>query len=345
MKVLVISQIVDLDDTFLGFFHSWIKEFSKNFSKTTVICLKRGRYDLPGIEVLSLGKEVKPSRYLYILKLIKYAWTRRDEYDAVFVHMNQEYVLVLGWLWKILGKRIYMWRNHHIGSRLTDLAAAFCDNVFCTSKYSYTAKYKKTIFMPVGIDTDVFTRKLDINRNPDSIMYIGRVSPIKKVDMLLHVLKNIRDKGLRFTATICGDHIPSDLAYVNTLKNFVKENNLEDRIKFIKGVPYSETVKLYNQHEICVNLSHSGMFDKTIFESMACEGIGVSSNLNLKGEISDNFLYEYSNPSDLEGKLVGLLESTESEIDNSGKILREYTVSNHSLKALGIKLNKVMSRI
>ncbi len=343
MKVLIITQIVDTEDTFLSFFHSWIKEFSKNFSKTTVICLKKGKYDLPNIDVLSLGKEEAPSRYLYLIKLIKYAWNRRDDYDAVFVHMNQEYVLVLGWIWKILGKRIYMWRNHHIGNGLTDLAAAFCNKVFCTSKYSYTAKYKKTVFMPVGIDTDVFKRNPDIIRKENSILYIGRISPVKKVMELVKIFRNIRDKGFNFTATICGDSIPADHEYLKDLKKYVIENNLSDRVNFVRGIPHSETVKMFNEHEICVNLSHSGMFDKTIFESMACEGIAISCNLNLKGEISDNYIYQYDNYMDLDSKIIGVLESIDSEKVNAGKKLREYAVEKHSLSYLGKKLAEEMN--
>ena len=71
--------------------------------------------------------------------------------------MNQEYVLIAGWLWKLLGKRTYLWRNHYAGSWLTDVAAVFCTKVFCTSKHSYTVKYKKTVLMPVGVDTERFT--------------------------------------------------------------------------------------------------------------------------------------------------------------------------------------------
>jgi len=344
MRILIITQIVDRRDTFLGFFHEWIKAFSKEFDKTTVICLKSGEYELPNIDILSLGKESGSSRTKYLFRLLKYVWTRRDEYDAVFVHMNQEYILVCGWLWRLMGKKVFMWRNHHIGNKLTDIASIFCNNVFCTSRYSYTAKYKKTIFMPVGIDTEIFMRDLSIPRIPNSILYIGRISPIKKVDMLLKVLNEIHDSGQEFKALICGDNIPSDNKYVDDLKKFVLENNLQNVIVFKKGVPYSETVKLYNEYGICVNMSHSGMFDKTIFESMACEGIAISSNANLKGQINDDYVYEYADPVSLKEKILKNLTKIAQEKDQFGKKMREYTIQNHSLRSLAEKLRCNLSK-
>jgi len=42
MKLLIVTQKVDINDDVLGFFHDWIKEFAKNCEKVTVICLGKG---------------------------------------------------------------------------------------------------------------------------------------------------------------------------------------------------------------------------------------------------------------------------------------------------------------
>ena len=107
MKLLITTQAVDLDDPVLGFFHRWIEELSKRFDTISVICLKEGRHSLPAnVSVYSLGKEGGVSRIAYVLNFYRYIWKLRNDYDAVFVHMNQEYVL-LGWkFWWLLGKRV-----------------------------------------------------------------------------------------------------------------------------------------------------------------------------------------------------------------------------------------------
>src|ERR1041385_8548279 len=120
MRLLVTTQAVDLNDPVLGFFHRWIEELAKHYEHVHVICLKEGEQRLPSnVSVHSLGKEQGRSRVKYLVLFYRYIWTLRNEYDAVFVHMNQEYVL-LGWkLWFLLGKRIVLWRNHKKGSFLT----------------------------------------------------------------------------------------------------------------------------------------------------------------------------------------------------------------------------------
>ena len=60
MKLLIITQKVDINDDLLGFFHGWIAEFVRQCEQVTVICLQKGEYDLPrNVRVLSLGKELQ----------------------------------------------------------------------------------------------------------------------------------------------------------------------------------------------------------------------------------------------------------------------------------------------
>ncbi|MSU74856.1 hypothetical protein EXS57_03740, partial [Candidatus Kaiserbacteria bacterium] len=155
MKLLIVTQALDQDDVILSVYHNWVDELARHFERIEVICLKEGRHELPAnVRVHSLGKERGAvMRGIYVWRFLSLAWRFRTEYNAVFVHMNQEYILIAGWLWKLLGKPIYLWRNHYAGSWFTDVAAAFCTKIFCTSKHSYTAKYKKTVLMPVGVDT------------------------------------------------------------------------------------------------------------------------------------------------------------------------------------------------
>ncbi len=261
MRLLIVTQKVDRNDSILGFFHRWIEEFAKNFGKVTVICLEKGEYSLPtNVEVLSLGKETRRSNIRYIVHFYKYIWQERKNYDAVFVHMNQEYVL-LGWkFWKLSGKKIYLWRNHAYGSLWTRIAVSLSDKVFCTSPHSFTARFKKTIIMPVGIDTDFFKPSPDIERIPNSVLLLGRISPVKRVLEFIDWVK-----GTGYRATIAGPILPEDEKYGEQVKQ-----SLNDQIKFIGPVTQREALKLYQTHEIYVNKTPAGSFDKTILEALAC---------------------------------------------------------------------------
>ena len=285
MKLLVVTQTVDENDLQLGFFHRWLEALAKHVEQITVICLKEGAHHLPAnVRVFSLGKEKgKESGIVYAIRFKKLAWKLRKDYDVVFVHMNQEYILIAGWLWKLLGKKIYMWRNHYDGSWLTDVAAALCTNVFCTSRFSYTAKYRKTILMPVGVDTERFVAPgAGAMRKPHSILFFARMAPSKKAEVLIDALKIVKEKGIAFTASLYGSPLPVDEGYYLSLKKKVSKLDLENEITFYAGVPNTQSAEVFAAHEIFVNCSRSGMYDKTLFEAAASGCLVVASSEDFK---------------------------------------------------------------
>ena len=236
MKLLILTQKVDMNDDVLGFFHGWVAEFAKHCEQVTVIALGVGEYDLPkNVRVFSLGKEKDAdlrgirrglARTMYFVRFYRYIWRERENYDTVFVHMNQEYVLLGGIFWKILGKKITLWRNHYVGSLLTRIAVLLCNHVFCTSKYSYTARFKKTSIMPVGIDTDIFKRDASVERKNNSILFLGRISPVKNVDTFIEALKILDSSGVVFVADIYGDAADKDTEYYKKVREIcVKDNS------------------------------------------------------------------------------------------------------------------------
>ena len=78
-------------------------------------------------------------------------------YDSVFVHMNAEYMVLGGFLWRLWDKRVALWYNHPARSLKVRVAASLAHRVFYTSPQSFTARYRrKARQMPVGIDTTQF---------------------------------------------------------------------------------------------------------------------------------------------------------------------------------------------
>jgi glycosyltransferase involved in cell wall biosynthesis len=331
MKLLIFTQKVDINDPVLGFFHRWIFEFSKHCESVVVICLYKGIASLPeNVRILSLGKEASALRLKYIIRFFLYIWSERKSYDKVFVHMNQEYILLGGLLWKFLKKDMFMWRNHHAGSFLTDIAADFCTKVFCTSRFSFTAKYKKTVLMPVGVDIDNFKPSTESTRTPRSILSLGRISPSKNIDVLIDVVSEISEPNV--AVDIYGDALPQDVGYFEKLKEKASSTTT-----FYRGIPNTETVKIYQTHDIFVNLSSSGMYDKTIFEAMACGCLILASNENLRGNISDDLIFKDRNEGELIEKMRRLLKYSATERAEASARLQAFA-RQHSLETLGEKL-------
>lgn len=310
-RLLIITQAVDKNNPVLGFFHKWIEEFSKQYEKVTVICLEKGEYDLPSnVKVFSLGKEVNNSQFLifnfhkvkYILNFYRYIFKLRRDYDKVFVHMNQEYVLLGGLFWKIMGKGVYLWRNHARGSILTKLAVLLSNKVFCTSSQSYTVRFNKTKIMPAGINIDFFTLNPHVKRIPNSILFLGRIAPVKCVFEFVTWFDSL---GEQFVATVAGEALPGDIPYEKLVKS-----KASDRIRFIGKVNQNEAKNLYQAHETYVNFTPSGSMDKTILEAAAC-GTKIK----------------------VENKDLKHLENMSTDE------LRDYVINHHSLDVLMSKLS------
>jgi glycosyltransferase involved in cell wall biosynthesis len=279
MKLLMTMQALDRDDPVLGVYHEWARAIAGNVEILTVICLKEGKHDLPeNVRVHSLGKEHgAKSPLAYALRFLGLAWTLRKDYEAVFVHMNQEYLLIADWLWLLLGKRTYLWRNHYSGSFLTDLATMFCTKTFCTSTHSYIAKYRKNVIMPVGVDLERFGRRESTTRVPRSILFFSRIAPSKRADLLLDAFAILHGNNVAFSATVCGSPLPEYEAYATNLITKAREQGLVN-VSFHPGVPNAEAPALYERHDIYVNCSPSGMLDKTIFEAAASGCIVVAAS-------------------------------------------------------------------
>lgn len=342
MKLLFITQKMDSQDTILGFVTNWVSNFALDWSQIDVICLEKGDISsLPdSVKVFSLGKEFGRSRLKYFKKFFYYVLFKTHRYDAVFVHMNQEYILLAGWWWWLKGKKVYLWRNHHAGSFLTDLAVFFCDKVFCTSKFSYTAKFKKTILMPVGIDLDKFYPKEGLAKQPGSILFLSRISPVKKAHILLEALGLVAKEGYSFSANFYGDTLAKDKPYREELNDLRKKYNLEKRVEFLPGVPNYLTPDLYNKHSLFINLSSSGMYDKTIFEALACGCPVLACNLNLINQIDSDFIFEEDDITDLSSKISNLIEMPSEILECKVDKARDFVLKMHSLDRLRQEIKK-----
>jgi glycosyltransferase involved in cell wall biosynthesis len=242
-----------------------------------------------------------------------------------------------GLLWKLLGKRVYLWRNHYEGSWLTALAVSLCDKVFCTSKHSYTARFGKTVLMPVGIDTSVFKRDESVVRQPRSILFLARMSPSKKPDVLIEALGTMKRGRIAFKASLYGDAPPHDSTYYDGLKERVRELGISAETTFHTGIPNTQTPAIYQAHDIFVNLSRAGMFDKTIGEAMACDCLVATSNDAVKSVVGDAFISKPSSEH-VAGVLARLLALSPSERERRSRTAAEFIEYEHSLSLLAQRL-------
>ena len=347
VKLLVVTQTIDQDDPILGFFHGWVAALAtriESIESIEVICLRQGRHALPAnVHVHSLGKEKTRNRFLYVWRFWVFIWSLGRNYDRVLVHMNPEYLILGGLDWWVMGKRVSFWYNHPHDDWRLRIASWFAQKVFYTSPYAATAKMKKAIRMPAGIDTEVFKPQVAPHQRQRHALYMqGRIMPSKRVDIALRALRLVREKVRDAVLVLVG---PEDVTYGKKLRDEFADLIHTKAVVFGGPEPYNMTPLLYSSYGISINLAARGHYDKSVLESIACGTPVVLSshafdeyNQNLKVvDVPNLFVTKDESAESVSEMVLFVLENYDRW---DAERARQIVVEKESLEALAAKLVK-----
>ena len=340
MKLLLITQIVDKKDPALGFAHGWIEEFARHCEKVVVLCLKEGEHTLPpNVVVYSLGKESRPSRLRYLYRFYTSIWRHRASYDYVFVHMNPEYVVLGGLLWRMLGKRVGLWYTHRTADLKLRLATHLMHQAFTGSKESYQIETPKVLVTGQGVDTTIFVpaHHEGATHRSLTLVVVGRIAPIKNlelaIDTLGEVAKTIPDARL----CIVGAPVkPEDFVYQEKMRAYIAQKGLGAHIDMVGGKDSAGVLAVLQSSDIFLHTSQTNSADKTVVEAMACGVYVLSSSPVYVKDIPASC----AQPPDAHAYATEIVRYTKLPLAERTEIqaaLRQSAIDRHSLARL-IKL-------
>jgi glycosyltransferase involved in cell wall biosynthesis len=162
--------------------------------------------------------------------------------------------------------------------------------------------------MPVGVETRIFEISTGTMRMSESILMFGRIAPVKRIDVLLKALVLLAERGTAFVANIYGNALSKDAAYLQSLISFVEEHQLSEYVHFYPGTPHRDAPAIFQAHELFVNLSPSGLYDKTIFEAAAAGALPITSNRDYLLEADPRLQASNDNPALLAEQLSYVLD-------------------------------------
>jgi len=256
--------------------------------------------------------------------------------------MNQEYVLLGGFLWRFLGKRVALWYNHTSGTFLTRLAMTLAHYVFHTSPYAYTAGSRKSVRMPAGIDTDLFYKVDGVEKKKYSVLYLGRLSPVKRVETLIRACTMLHKEGMEIELSIYGSVAGGLEEYKQLLENEARELIQSGKAHFYGSVLHDKTAAIYTCHTVVVNLTASGNYDKTVLEAMACQTLSVVSSEAFADVLSEEYRFREGDVEDLSRLLQRIFALSPEVYFQEGRRVREYVVKNHNIDNLAKSLRKYL---
>jgi len=132
----------------------------------------------------------------------------------------------------------------------------------------------KIVYIPNGIPEQFFILKKQA-KETNQILFLGRISPIKNIEVLIRAMPLIKNKSLKLV--LAG---PAEEDYKKKLREIIKELKLSDRIIFHKPVyEIQEKIKLIDSSKIFVLPSKSEGMPQSLIEAMARGKIVVGNDI------------------------------------------------------------------
>lgn len=344
MRLLLLTQKVDNRDDVLGFMHRWIEQFAARCEQVTVLCLFEGAHSLPSnVRVFSLGKERGASRFKYIWNFFRIICRERKFYDSVFVHMNQEYIVLGGVLWRLWHKKIALWYAHgHVSSSLR-IAEKLTDIVFTSTRSGFRLPSKKIQVIGQGIDTAYFVPASASHvQSGFNIIVVGRISPVKDYETLILAAEKLHGVIQDLKVEIIGGAgLPEQEHYLQLLRELVITKGLESVVNFVGPLANNDIVSHLQRSDLFVNTSHTGSLDKAVLEAMSC-GLPILTCNEALGEVlgpyTNQLMFSKKNVDELAQKIEFLYELGDGERHRVGIKLREIVVREHGLEGFVQKI-------
>ena len=200
----------DDNNPILNFSWNWVTEFSKLYHEVFVFTTHMGnRKPDDGIKITEIGGGSSTKRLKAIIKLLKiFATIFKDRKRAVvFHHMSVNSAVILGLPLRFAGVKQGLWYSHSSNNWKIKLASKFVTRIFSSSETAFPIDSKKISFLGHGIVVEDFIqnpyRSLE---TAHKIVSIGRITPIKKLEKLLHAVSeaSIFPKKITFIGPTSG---------------------------------------------------------------------------------------------------------------------------------------------
>lgn len=340
MKLIFFVQMLRADDTIRGFIPGWCRALSRAAGGLTVISQETHTFELgEGIRVLSLGKERGASKLSQALTLASILRRELPGHDAILTHMTPIYSVASFPFAFLYGKPVFTWYTHSFVGSMLRMAIAASRKVFTASAESLRVDTNKKRVVGHGIDLTHFrpVTPLASRTGPLRIVSACRLSPVKRVDVLLRSLKGLDGD---WTLEIAGDApMESQKAHEAEIRRLAAE--LGPRVTFLGAVPYPKMGELLARSDLYVNLSGTGSLDKGVLEAVAAGCAVLSGNEAFGDLLKDTRERTFlTNVSDLavHERLALLLKTPRDALQRDRNILFERVRREHSLDALAARL-------
>ncbi|HET7481643.1 MAG TPA: glycosyltransferase family 4 protein [Actinomycetota bacterium] len=336
--LLVFNLATDDDDPILGFAAVWVRALAARCQRVDVITMRAGRFESPAnVRLFSVGKERgygEARRGLEFYRILG-RLVRETRYSACFAHMMPLFALMASPVLKTRRIPITLWYAHGSTSRRLWATEKVVDRVVTSTEHGFRLPSKKLVVVGQGIATDVMTPGAEERGDsPPVIASMGRVSPVKRIDIFLDAIAELAASHPDVVARVVGP--VADPEHQATLEDRARRLGIDDRVTWVGAVPPANMVDEYRRSDVVVNVSETGSLDKTALEAMSC-GVPVvtssSAVASVVGAIDRSLVVEPT-PASVAGACGHVLDLPALERRELGRRLRATVEERHGLDGL-----------
>ncbi len=331
-----------------------------------IICEEHDQQKFENIQIVCIKKLSIPKiRGIYkIFSYLFFTFQNRKNYDILYVRtfslpeliscciakffLKKSLVFLIPGSWILVGNNFKAIIHRYFFKKIVDasdtliLYSKLMLNDFTSMKKNFD--YSKIFTIKNAVDHNNFIPRDEPNSN--TILYIGRIHPLKNIDEIIHALSLIKKKYTDIKLIIVGS-IDSKL-YFEELKSLINYLDCKNNVEFLGPIPHNHIFEIYKKSKIFVLMGENEGIPRSILEAMSC-GIPViaASNSGIPDVIINRvngILVENNNPKILSEKISELLSN--SDLRNKiGIEARKTIIEKHNWKDFINNLNQIFTNL
>jgi glycosyltransferase involved in cell wall biosynthesis len=180
------------------------------------------------------------------------------------------------------------------------------------------------------------TRRLE---NPLRLLYTGRLSKAKNVDVILKAVANLRREGRQLLCTVVGGG-PEE----QRLRSLANELGIADVTRFTGALPFEDVLRYYASADVLVLVSETEGWPKAVAEAMAFGLVVIGPDRGLVPQMLDEGRGVVVPPGDVDAltSVLADIVSRPEHYSGMGRVAAEWA-QRYSLEGLRDALGTLLS--
>ena len=326
MKLVVVTQQVDPSSPVLGATVAKLRALAARVDELVVLADRAVPGTLPdNCRVHPFQASRRAGRGLRFEAALARELAQRPRPAAVLAHMCPIYAVLAAPLARPTGVDVFLWFTHWRRSRLLSTAEALSTRVLSVDARTFPLRTRKLVAIGHGIDAAGLHCVDRPEREPLTLLALGRTSPAKGLDTILRAVAKVDDVRL----LLVGPSVTEDeRLYRIALERLVIELGLLDRVDVRGPTPHHTVPGLYAEVDALVNDMRAGATDKVVYEAAATCLPVIASNPSFDTLLPEELRFAHG---DADGLAAAIERVRDLDRNAVGRKLREVVLREHSV--------------